>query len=115
VVPVRWLGFAFKISGIRHCLAEKEPHSAMGFRPALEKYGLWDMLRVDHGTEASLIRFVQTLLKDHRPPDVTVDPSVQPTTLPSNQRGVVATSKLPYSDAVKHFETGGRMTDDYSD
>ena len=36
------------------------------FRPAIIKYGLWDQLRVDHGTEFFLCIFVQDLLKRYR-------------------------------------------------
>jgi hypothetical protein len=40
----------------------------IGFKPALEQYGMWDTLRTDHGTEAVLIRFVQESLRDYRRP-----------------------------------------------
>eukprot|EP00111_Clytia_hemisphaerica_P017968 TCONS_00053190-protein len=36
------------------------------FRPAIQRYGLWDQLRVDHGTEFFLCLFIQDLLKNHR-------------------------------------------------
>ena len=36
------------------------------YRPALVHNGLWDQLRVDHGTEFFLCIFVQELLKEHR-------------------------------------------------
>jgi len=35
-------------------------------RQTIERYGLWDQVRVDHGKEFYLVLFVQNLLKDHR-------------------------------------------------
>lgn len=36
------------------------------FRPALVEYGLWDQIRMDHGTEFCWVIFVQRLLGNYR-------------------------------------------------
>lgn len=36
------------------------------FRPALIKYGLWEQIRMDHGTEFCLVIFIQRILSQYR-------------------------------------------------
>ena len=36
-------------------------------------FGMWDMVRVDHGTEWALVLYIQNLLSNHRN-----DPSLRP-------------------------------------
>ena len=36
------------------------------FRPALCRYGIWDQIRMDHGSEFNLVIFVQQLLSVYR-------------------------------------------------
>ena len=47
------------------------------YKPAVEKYGLWDQIRTDHGKEFVLINFIQDLMSPYR-----YDTRRQP--LPSN-------------------------------
>ena len=42
------------------------PHIFISLRELLLQEGIWDMIRVDHGTEFALMLFVQQMLKDHR-------------------------------------------------
>lgn len=48
------------------------------FRQAMETYGIWDQIRVDHGREFYLMLFIQNYLKDLRY-DQTRTPFVQST------------------------------------
>jgi len=84
-----------------------------GFRPALLKYGIWDTLRFDKGTEAVLMRFAQLLLADQRRPGVEVEPvcnstSVHNTTVEHTWKTCNQEVTLPLYHTVQQMEGGRR-------